>query len=835
MDKGCIHTYKGVEYRNYQDLKNALIEEQSSHYFAPFMAAVLEKLKNNPDITGVQEIEKVVKEISDQFMLKEDVSLTLSQLLSAATDNAKELILAKINAGPETAGVYAYLTMLGVPFKEIAQMMKSDAVKWVIENSRKNIFDKQTDFNSIKSSIKEFENGPNVYKYLDFDRANIFSNILRDSLKNSTFLGALPYGNIFKDPEVIKILSNTDKKKGPVVKMHSIGALMSPIDITSKVGDTIVTKSLDFNISREDISEFYKTLQEGNFIKESYEPVVNKYTEDEDMDMGWEDGEIRSNKIPVKIEVSRFIQKMIEYLDKAPEGDISEFANIMEDSKEVLILGRMLSINQGIKTDSYSQYAFFQRVTDYIIEKSKGKMSLETPEKMMSEMMEEMPTHRVDPKFLEEVMKRFDFKKFLGIGLTQEDATIYRETSKLWYNKIKSSFNILAIVSDTPHFNAMLGVSSLMENMKSMLSVKAKLVDKLIKDVYDKHIIASDLTEEQMEYKTIADKDYFKIMDFANDSIILKWIRSLDDSKRIFAHDSNTYHTIVDNKIVKVTEENRERYPRKIDVSSAEGRLDFIDMVHEMMSVLKDGKFLVNGEYKEHPLLKNNAFIHSFDIDKKRDPLTGKNNKFYKLPMNILNVNEANTHKFNSYLIGFSDLAKIEYNGVNIQNLLFLYNTFIHRDKINRDSLTKLFESSTSGIEHTMMGDFIKWAGDFDWNEKELQSLSESKEYDYDIDDIIIKGLATKIFSKNLDRNVGKYAYAVLYNASTGESTKQYYEWNNSASTYQKYDHFSSDLAIASSAGSQIGVQRGNANDFNATLREISNRGIIINNVKIEC
>ena len=834
MDKGCLHIYKGVEYSNYQDLKNALIEEQSSHYFAPFMEAVLDKLKANPNISKT-DIEEAVKEISSQFMLKEDASLTLSQLLSAATDNAKELILAKINAGPETAGVYAYLTMLGVPFKEIAQLMKSPAVKWVIEKSRKNIYEKQTEFNSIKGSIKEYASGPNVYKYLDFDRANIYTSILRDALKNQNFLMYLPFGNRLKDPEVIQMLTNTDKKKGPVVKIHSIGAVMSPIEIIAKVGDATTSKQLDLKITRNDLLEFYKLLQTGDYVKTSYEPVVNQYQQDEDMDDAWEDGDIGSRKITVKTEISRFLNKIMDYLENSPEGDISEFATIMEDSKEVLILGGILSANQGIKTDSYSQYAFFQRVTDYIIQRGKDEILLKGKEELTNTTLAVLAQNKIDPKFLPEIMRSFDFMKFLGIGLNTDDAKIYKDTSKIWYNQIKASFNILAIVADTPHFNAMLGVSALMENMKNMLSVKARLVNKLIKEVYTRNIIAPKEKTEDIEFKTIADKDYFKIMDFANDSIILKWIRTLSPDQRLFRTKSNTYHEIIDDKMVKTKEKEGERVFHTMDVASAEGRLDFIDMIHEMMPVLKDGKFLVNGEYKEHPLLKNNAFIHSFDIDKKKDPLTGKNNKFYKLPMNILSVNEANTHKFNQYLIGFSDLAKVNYDEHKVQNLLFLYNTFIHRDKINRDSLTKLFESSTSGIEDTMMGDFIKWGGDFDWTDSELKSIAESKEYDYDPDDIIIKGLAVKIFSKNLDKNRGKYAYSIVFNASTGEVSKQYYEWNASREIYEKYDHFSSDLAIASSAGSEIGVQRGNANDFQATLREISNRGIVINDVKIKC
>lgn len=45
---------------------------------------------------------------------QDDVSLVISALISASTDNAKELILSKINAGPDLAGVYVYLLIQGL-------------------------------------------------------------------------------------------------------------------------------------------------------------------------------------------------------------------------------------------------------------------------------------------------------------------------------------------------------------------------------------------------------------------------------------------------------------------------------------------------------------------------------------------------------------------------------------------------------------------------------------------------------------------------------------------------------------------------------------------------
>ena len=49
-----------------------------------------------------------------------DAALLISALLSLATDNAKELILAKINATGDMLDVWCYLLSTGHSFEEIA-------------------------------------------------------------------------------------------------------------------------------------------------------------------------------------------------------------------------------------------------------------------------------------------------------------------------------------------------------------------------------------------------------------------------------------------------------------------------------------------------------------------------------------------------------------------------------------------------------------------------------------------------------------------------------------------------------------------------------------------
>jgi hypothetical protein len=61
-------------------------------------------------------------------------------MISAATDNAKELILAKINAGQKLAKCYLYLMAMGYDINDIVKFMTSDAVSWIDQLSDPNSF-----------------------------------------------------------------------------------------------------------------------------------------------------------------------------------------------------------------------------------------------------------------------------------------------------------------------------------------------------------------------------------------------------------------------------------------------------------------------------------------------------------------------------------------------------------------------------------------------------------------------------------------------------------------------------------------------------------------------
>ena len=88
--------------------------------------------------------------IGDSF----ETILTLSALLTLATDNAKELGLAKINAGLEFAGSYAYLTVLGVDIKDQIEFFTSPIIKQVCELVKGNVFENERKL-GIPTAIKK--------------------------------------------------------------------------------------------------------------------------------------------------------------------------------------------------------------------------------------------------------------------------------------------------------------------------------------------------------------------------------------------------------------------------------------------------------------------------------------------------------------------------------------------------------------------------------------------------------------------------------------------------------------------------------------------------------
>lgn len=82
-----------------------------------------------------------------------DVADLISQLLSAATDNAKELKLDKLNATPDLAGIYASQVMFGNSFEEVYFNLTNPNMEFLLRRAVKNVYNPNTAKNSINSFL----------------------------------------------------------------------------------------------------------------------------------------------------------------------------------------------------------------------------------------------------------------------------------------------------------------------------------------------------------------------------------------------------------------------------------------------------------------------------------------------------------------------------------------------------------------------------------------------------------------------------------------------------------------------------------------------------------
>lgn len=128
-----------------------------------------ERIQDIAELYGIPELEKEYNAY---------VALSLSGFVSGATDNAKELVMAKINAVVDLAAMHIYMLSLGFSAEDVSVYMNGDLPKYVAKNMETNLF--------------EGSERPNVNKLVDefiasTEMINIYGDIKLNEMR-TTFL-----------------------------------------------------------------------------------------------------------------------------------------------------------------------------------------------------------------------------------------------------------------------------------------------------------------------------------------------------------------------------------------------------------------------------------------------------------------------------------------------------------------------------------------------------------------------------------------------------------------------------------------------------------------------
>ena len=117
----------------------------------------------------ISENQEAFSSAMQDFLLEQlwasDAANDMSALLGLSTDNAKELVLAKINAGTATLGMYLYGMALGVPVDTLYKIINSKLGRRLVELTKGDYFNGEVGTRNIIGALSYFKYGPNLDKY----------------------------------------------------------------------------------------------------------------------------------------------------------------------------------------------------------------------------------------------------------------------------------------------------------------------------------------------------------------------------------------------------------------------------------------------------------------------------------------------------------------------------------------------------------------------------------------------------------------------------------------------------------------------------------------------
>lgn len=585
------------------------------------------------------------------------VDQLISQLLSAATDNAKELILAKINSGNNFARMYVYLIMTGYNFDDIVQFMISPASEFIDSMANPNMFQDSDLKNSPHKAI----------------------NLAKGIVKSYSFL----HGSITEYQIDEATGDNVPKSRKKI--NYVLDELLSS-EFIDEVKETL-------NLGEDDEVENLDTLMQG-FILTSLKNSkidITKLIESKDTEVN---GYLQyCQNIAYKLQnISRQYSSTREML-----ADVDEFRKIYNLSSEITsIASAWLGLNQGLPTDELGLLKRFSAMRKVVIDRenaleiypSKMFTDSEDPEKIekakeyfnkvvdnILDNNQALPRELVEQKLIEahehDLIGTFDIYRYL----TDEQ---YKQEMIEYNHIIKGTLNVLDMMEEIPHYKEILNCLKSLAVAKQNLSSKSRLINKLIQESK-----AEYLNDQQLR-GIIRYVDKLNAFNFAknlNDVLVL--------DKAIEGFDYYFNKTKTD----------------KMDLSTFEGIATFKHWIeYEFLEDLK-------ANYSDNPLVKHLQKVP----ENQRDILATD------IDLLNPNVTSITRQSYDEILRGMAMFEKEDYKdtGYKIADLFQLYNILVNNNQYGGERLTTTFKACSNS--DSILNKYLKFIADQDYDFETLQ------------------------------------------------------------------------------------------------------------------
>lgn len=345
--------------------------------------------------------------------------------------NAKDLALAKINAGPKMFGFYAYGISLGMDIRDLATIINTPQGRAITKLCEGNVFNHQIGTFSALQAISKLE-GNNLLN--DLHQFDIPAKVLTSS-EDSQLIernGGVLVGNISKKSayEVVAALVNEYFAEHMAGNQQVIDSLSFKPNAKGRDGKPDMSLNTD---TKDKLSRMVYQIGVIGRMQDCIQYILNSKSWNQLLT-----DEHGFNKLSNKEDFKASIYQLLEFCEKygnlvntyyqttvERNGKKHYYARdlkiLAQGAEEMRVLGSLLSSNKGVKTKIDDGLNFIKTIEEAVINR-KDIMGLEASED-----------------------DRIDYILFC----TDSE---YRKQAINKYEKVKHSINILDVIATAPHF-----------------------------------------------------------------------------------------------------------------------------------------------------------------------------------------------------------------------------------------------------------------------------------------------------------------------------------------------------------------------------------------------
>lgn len=603
----------------------------------------------------------------------DDQSLILAELLNAATDNAKELILKKINADTNWVDIYTSAFILGENLNTVGNFMISPEITELISNYSSSIFDKDASFETkiqfIEKSINNATTSNQVALYTELlervkiaEELRILGKILKINQGMPTNTADF-YEYVSKIEYFIESKLNSKNisqafsfSKSQKQFTETSNLFIDFLDIVQKILNYDITeKSIEKNKNK--INSFIKAakLHPDNLknLRDYYQKSKGHLNKN---DSGYQ-------KLPKQIQ--DVLNTNVDENGKLDFKNCTDFVNSLNAIYEIMTLpgknidGGHKQIFEKLESDFWG---FIQKCFD---SESSYFSWVSTTEKSNREISNELWEK------LQQSWKKFDLIYFVR----NEE---YAKSMISEYESVKEKFNILDTLKSLPHFNKMYEVLALNDRVLTVLSKRNRIESEVWRNAIHKN--NKGRASALMTVPNVSERKILKSL--VDDTLINTWLTtSLTD----------VYLEAGDTRI---------DFDGSLNVQKLKS---FIE--NSIISRLRRNMFKVNGKTID---------TRSSEFVRRLSPGKNKGESIFKLSFNMSEIdsNPGIKQEYEKVLKAFGELKNIRLEGgLTVVDVFYLYNLIVHKDHFGRNSLTRLFEDliSAEGGEQLLVFKFNEW------------------------------------------------------------------------------------------------------------------------------